>query len=147
MLGRVRVRAAKWPHGRWFVLGALAVAAFFFVEQALVGSVVYAAFLKAIGAGAAVMVLLGLGQRLWEGERMQGGQLPGGAGAQFEAAEAAGKTRESIERLNQRVTSQSERMIDMQARLESRASDLEAAFKRGFAAPEKERREGRIDDP
>ena len=49
--------------------------------------------------------------------------------------------------MNQRVTSQSERMIDMQARLESRASDLEAAFKRGFAAPEKERREGRIDDP
>ena len=58
---------------------------------------------------------------------MQGAQLPGGAGAQFESAEAAAKTREGVETLNTRVTSQSEQMITVQAQLDRRVSDLEQA--------------------
>jgi uncharacterized coiled-coil protein SlyX len=69
---------------------------------------------------------------------MQSAQLPGGAGSGFETAEAATKTRQGVEQLNDRVTTQSEQMITMQAQLDKRVSDLEdAAFKEGHGERDK----------
>jgi len=120
------------------VVTGLAVGAFLGIQQAATSSSLYEAFLKGVGAAAAMMLLLGIAQRLYEGDRMKSAQLPGGAGAQFETAEAATKTRESVEQLNDRLTKQSEQMITMQAQLDQRVSDLEkAAFK--DRAPQRER--------
>ncbi|MEA2441360.1 MAG: hypothetical protein QOH76_2784 [Thermoleophilaceae bacterium] len=84
------------------------------------------------------MVLAGLAQRLYAGDKVRSAQLPGGAGAEFETAEAATKTRQGVEQLNDRVTTQSEQMITMQAQLDKRVSDLEdAAFKDGHAQRDK----------
>lgn len=116
-----------WPGGRWFVLGGFALGGFFLVQQVATGSELYVAFLKGIGAAAAGMVLAGLAQRLWRGDKMQSAQLPGGPGAQFEPEEAAAKTREGVDQLNTRVTTQSEQIITMQAQLDRRVSDLEQA--------------------
>jgi TolA-binding protein len=116
----------------------LAVGVFFATQQAGTGAPLYEAFLKGVGAAAAVMVLAGLAQRLHAGDKVESAQLPGGAGAAFETAEAATKTRLSIEQLNERVTTQSEQMITMQAQLDHRVSDLEdAAFKDMHDAREK----------
>jgi hypothetical protein len=114
------------------------VGVFFAVQQAATGSPLYEAFLKGVGAAAAVMVLAGLAQRLYAGDKMKTAQLPGGAGAGFETAEAATKTRQGVEQLNDRVTTQSEQMITMQAQLDKRVSDLEeAAFKEGHGQRDK----------
>jgi TolA-binding protein len=122
------------------VFGSLLAGVFFGVQQAVVGSDVYEAFLKGVGAVGALMVLAGLGQRMYEGERMQGGQLPGGAGAQFEPEEAATKTRETVEQLNTRVTDLSEEMIAGQEQLDRRVAELEnAVLKDGAPARENER--------
>ncbi len=119
-----------WPAGRWFVYSGLVVGLFFGIQQAATGTTLYAAFLKGAAAAALVMVGGGFAQRLHEGDKMESAQLPGGAGAQFESAEAASMTRESVEQLNSRVTAQSEQMITMQAQLDRRVSDLEElAFK------------------
>jgi TolA-binding protein len=127
---RLRALLPGWPAGRWFVLGGLAIGLFFGIQKAATGSSLYGAFLMGLGAAAAVMVLLALAQRLYEGSRVQSAQLPGGAGAEFETAEAASKTREGVEKLNERVTMLSEQLITMQAQLDRRVSDLEAtAFK------------------
>jgi hypothetical protein len=128
--GKLRGWLPDWPAGRWFVVGGLLVGAVFVVQQEATGAALYWAALKGLGLSAALMVLLGLAQRLWEGEKMQSAQLPGGAGAGFETAEAASKTRQGVEQLNERVTKQAEQMITMQAQLDKRVSDLEeAAFK------------------
>jgi uncharacterized coiled-coil protein SlyX len=122
----------EWPAGRWFVWIGLAVGVFFGVQLAATGSSLYEAFLKGVAATAAVMVLAGLAQRLYEGDKVHSAQLPGGAGAEFETAAAATKTRQGIEQLNDRVTKQSEQMVTMQAQLDRRVSDLEAeTFKEG----------------
>src|SRR3954463_6263426 len=47
----------------------------------------------------------------------------GRAGAGFETAEAASKTRQGVEQLNDRVTTPSEQMITMQAQLDKRVAD------------------------
>jgi hypothetical protein len=126
----VRRHLRRWPAGRWFVCGGLVVGLFFGVQQAATGSSLYEAFLKGVAAAAAVMLLAGIAQRLFEGDKVQSAQLPGGAGAAFETAEAAAKTREGVEQLNTRVTHQAEQMITMQAQLDRRVTDLEsAAFK------------------
>lgn len=139
MVDKVRGRLPDWPAGRWYVVGGVAIGAFFLIQQVATGAALYSAFLKGAGAAAAVMVLAGLAQRLYAGDKMQGAQLPGGAGAQFETTEAATKTREGVEQLNSRVTTQSEQMITMQAQLEKRVSDLEAAtFKNQPAQSEDE---------
>jgi hypothetical protein len=125
-------RLRRWPPGRWFVTASLLTGAFFLVQQVATDADHYVAFLKAVGAAAGLMVLAGLAQRLWEGDRIEGAQLPGGAGAQFEPVEAAAKTRESVEELNTRLTTQSEQMITMQSQLDRRVSDVEqAVFKEG----------------
>jgi hypothetical protein len=116
-----------WPAGRWFVALSLLVGVALAVQQAATGSDLYAAFLKGVGAAAALMVLAGLAQRLWEGDRVEGAQLPGGAGAQFEPVEAAAKTRQGVDELNNRVTTQADQMITIQSHLDRRVSDLEEA--------------------
>ena len=114
------------------MFAGLSVGVFFGVQQAATGESLYEAFLKGVGAAAAMMVLAGLAQRLYAGDKMQNAQLPGGAGAGFETTEAATQTRRGVEQLNDRVTAQSEQMITMQAQLDKRVSDLEdAAFKEG----------------
>jgi hypothetical protein len=116
-----------WPPGRWFVAVGILVGMAFGVQQAASGNDLYVAFLKGVGAAAALMVLASVAQRLWEGDRVESAQLPGGAGAQFEPVEAATKTRESVEELNTRVTTQAEQMITIQAQLDRRVCDLEQA--------------------
>ena len=61
---------------------------FFAIQQSFLGTDLYEAFLKGVGAAAASMVLAGLAQRLHAGDTVQSAQLPGGAGAEFETAEA-----------------------------------------------------------
>jgi len=105
----------------------LLVGLFFAVQQVAMGGRLYDAALKGIGVAAAVMVLAGFSQRLYAGDKLQSAQLPGGAGGTFETTEAAEKTREGIEQLNDRVTTLTQQMIQMQAQLDKRVSGLEDA--------------------
>ncbi|MDQ6744753.1 MAG: hypothetical protein M3Z27_01845 [Actinomycetota bacterium] len=109
----------------------LTVGLFFAVQQTATGVTLYGAVLKGIGVATAVMVLAAFSQRLYAGDKLQSAQLPGGAGGTFETAEAAKKTRESVEELNDRLTTLTEQMIEMQAQLDKRVSGLEAAQPKG----------------
>lgn len=121
-----RVRElGSWPAGRWFVVAAVAVGLAVLGYELANGDQAYIAFLKGAGATAVLFVLLGLGQRLWEGDKMQSGQLPGGGGAQFEPVDAAEATRAAVDKLNERVTTQSEQLIELQRQLDRRVTDLE----------------------
>lgn len=129
--GAVSKIARDSPASRWFVVTAAVFGVAAFAYQAIWSEEeLYPAFLKAAGASALVMVLLGLGQRQWEGDRLQGGTLPGGGGAQFEPREAAQETRAAVEKLNERVSTHAEQLIDLQRQLDKRVTDLEnAVFK------------------
>jgi hypothetical protein len=138
----------RWPPGQWIVYVSIVLGAFFAVQQAATGSSLYLAFLKGVGAAAAAMVLAGLAERLHAGDKIQAAQLPGGAGARFETSEAAAKTREGVEQLNARVTAQSEQMITIQAQLDRRVSDLEAAtFKDSASSAEHQADEVKFHPP
>ena len=134
-------QARKWPPGRWFVVAAVCFGFLVFGYQLICSDEApYSAFLKASGATGLLLILLGLGQRLWEGDKMQGGQLPGGAGADFEPAEAAEETRGAVEKLNQRVTTQSDQMITLQQQLDRRVRDLEEQVFKGRGGPSEDQR-------
>ena len=86
----------KMPSGRWFVLLAFCAGTFFMVRQARAGVDLYVAFIEACGAAAALMVLFGLAERLYSGDRFESVQLPGGAGASFENKSAVDELRADV---------------------------------------------------
>lgn len=100
-----------WPCGRWIDVVALIVGASFFVQRMLGSSdSLWTAFMKAVAAAFAAMLLLGFAQRFWRGDKLQMANVsPTGGGGSFEeVAEADKATLDAVNALNSRVGEQME---------------------------------------
>jgi hypothetical protein len=121
----MRKRLRGWPAGRWFLVVAVVVGGAFLLGDLLASHSVFGSFKTGAIAAFIVMVLLGVGQNLYEGRKVTDAQA-GGWGLGF------GATKRAVAELNARVDAQ---MTEINRRL----YDLDkAVFKDREEPPERE---------
>jgi hypothetical protein len=107
------------------VVAGLATGAFFLAQQVAAGAGLYPAFLKGWSAAVAVAIFAAVAQRLHAGDRIQGAQFPGGAGAQFESTEAVDAVRLAVRDVETLLTRQIDELAEFRADAAARLARLE----------------------
>ncbi len=92
--------------------GVLVGIAFFVQRLAATQDSLLRAFLAGCGAAVAVMVVAGVVQRFWGGEKLADATAPGGWGIGFEAAEQA--VAELNTRVDDQMTTLNDRLYDLE---------------------------------
>jgi hypothetical protein len=78
--------ASETQAGRWAVVLAAVVGAFFLVQRLIADDSLWDSFIKGAAAAFAVMLLIGVGRRFWRGDKVESAEAPGGWKVSFARA-------------------------------------------------------------
>jgi hypothetical protein len=114
--------------GRALVVVAGVLGLFFFVQALVTDNALFRSFINGAVAAFAVMVLGGVGRRLWRGAEVAGAQAPGGWGLNFFAKATLRPIQALEERINRQMDALNVRLLGVEEQV--------AAFKGSTREPE-----------